>query len=493
MPDESTPAADGEAPQERRPTTASEPTVLSPQGRTEPTPDAATGPRYEMRGELGAGGVGTVANAFDRVIGREVAYKTPHDDAGGLRARFLREARVTGQLEHPGIVPVYDMGTDAEGRAFYTMRRVQGRSLGDLLDDLRGGADEPGLQARIDIFLRACDAVAYAHESGVIHRDLKPENIMAGRFGQVLVVDWGLAARVGEAETRETVEALAGQALDRTLDGTVMGTPAYMPPEQAKGALADIDERSDIYSLGAVLYETLTLERPFTGDTLGAVLGAVIAGALVPPRERAPAREIPARLEAVVLRAMARDPAERHATVLELQADVRRAIVAGRVADEIDLRRIDPSVIYSGVIGLHRTHLWLSRAYLELVRPWKLTPPQVNLVRIIHGSRDEGISFAELYEREIWTDFDTRGSVQGLVDAGLVRTEGEGDATRFYATTAGQEAADAIIALDHHIEAWVGSSDLSDDEWRTLSDLLARIRAGDLRRHGTWEPGAPGG
>ncbi len=250
--------------------------------------------------------------------------------------------------------------------------------------------------------------------------------------------------------------------------------------------------RSDIYSLGAVLYELLTFRRPVTGETLEGLLAAVIAGRVVPPRERAPERDIPARLEAVVMRAMATDPAERHQTVLELQADVRRAIVAGRVADEIDLRRIDPSVIYSAVIGLHRTHLWLSRAYLELAAPWELTPAQVNLVRIVHGSRETGVTFADLYERQIWTDFDTLGSVQGLVDAGLVRTEGEGDARRYVATRKGQEAAEAIIALDHRIEAWFGSSDLDDDEWRTLSDLLARIRAGDLRQYGTWAPDAPG-
>ncbi len=235
MPDETIPGGEDAGPQEARPAQAADPTILGPQSTTGPARAPAAGERYEMRGELGAGGVGSVANAFDRVIGREVAYKTPHEDADELRARFLREARVTGQLEHPGIVPVYDMGTaDAEGRAFYTMRRVQGRSLGDLLDDLRSGAAQPDLQARIDVFLRACDAVAYAHERGVIHRDLKPENIMAGRFGQVLVVDWGLAVQLGDAESLAASEAPAPEDIERTLDGSVMGTPAYMPPSRPR-------------------------------------------------------------------------------------------------------------------------------------------------------------------------------------------------------------------------------------------------------------------
>ncbi|MHC5020848.1 MAG: protein kinase domain-containing protein, partial [Planctomycetota bacterium] len=402
-------------------------------------------------------------------------------------------ARVTGQLEHPNIVPVYDMGTDPSGRTFYTMRKVQGRSLGDLLNDLRGGAADPSVQARVDMFLRACDAVAYAHEHGVIHRDLKPENVMVGRFGQVLVVDWGLAARLGSDEATQVLPALAGEESDRTLEGTVLGTPAYMPPEQAEGRLADVNERSDIYSLGAVLYEALTLAPPFTGGTLHEILGRVIRGELEPPSDRVPAGTISGGMEAVILRAMANDPAERHATVLELQQEVRRATAAGRVRDEIDLRRIDPSAIYSAIIGFERTHLWLGRAYQQLVARWNLTPPEVNTLRIIHGSREDGVTFADIYERLIWTDWDTRGTVARLVELGYARAEGEGDATRWFATTAGQTAAEEIIAEDPRIEGWVTSAGLTDDEWRTFSDLLARIRGGDLQQYRDWRPGAPGG
>jgi serine/threonine protein kinase len=473
---------------DRRPETG-EPPPRGAAPRTETAPVA----RYEMRGELGAGGVGSVANAFDRVIGREVAFKTLHRDTGGFRERFLREARVTGQLEHPNIIPVYDMGTDPSGRTFYTMRKVQGRSLGDLLADLRGGAADPSVQARVDTFLRACDAVAYAHDHGVIHRDLKPENVMVGRFGQVLVVDWGLAARVGSDEATQVLPALEGEDADRTLEGTVLGTPAYMPPEQAEGRLANVNERSDIYSLGAVLYEALTLSAPYSGGTLHEILGRVIRGELEPPSDRMPAGTISSGMEAVILRAMANNPAERHASVLELQQEVRRATAAGRMRDEIDLRRIDPSAIYSAVIGFERTHQWLGRAYLELGKPWNLTPPQVNALRIIHGSREDGVTFPDIYERLIWTDYDTRHTAARLLELGYARIEGAGDDARYFATPAGQEAAEAIIAEDPRIEAWVASSGLTDDEWRTFSDLLARIRTGDLQQYRDWRPGAPGG
>ena len=448
--------------------------------------------RYAARGTLGTGGMGVVERHFDRELGREVARKTLHRDQPVARERFLREARITGRLEHPGIVPVYDLGRDPDGRPFYTMRIVEGRTLAASLDDLRAGTSEPPLSSRIDVFLRACDAVAYAHSRGVIHRDLKPENIMTGPFGQVLVVDWGLARVIGDdgEATGDPIGPEAGHG--RTLDGAILGTPAYMPPEQAEGRIQDVDERSDVYGLGAVLYELLTLERPYQGASAREVLTQVVRGELVPPRARAPGQPIPEGIEAAALRAMARKPSDRFDSVLALQQEVRRTTAAGRIRDEIQLRRIDPSAAYSCIIGMERSHALLARAYQELMAPWHIPPPEVNILRIMHGSRAEGVTFPEIYERLVWTDYGAGESVRHLIDLGYARAEGSGEGALYFATESGQDVAEATIALDGTIEQWGRSSGLSDDDWRTLSELLSRFRSGELARFQSWRPDAPG-
>ncbi len=300
-----------------------------------PPPEPATGfGRFLDARELARGGMGVILEAVDPDLGRAIAIKVlPPDDRAGAEGvrRFLREARITGQLEHPNIVPIHELGRTPDGLAYFSMKLVRGRSMEDVLLGLRRvRSTEELLAARRKLlgdFLRVCEAVAYAHSRGVIHRDLKPANIMLGEFGEVLVMDWGIARvlRGGAAdradESGDRVAPEAGAALV-TLDGSIMGTPAYMPPEQAAGDVEAIDARSDVYSLGAVLYHVLTLAAPFGGRDVTQLLREIQDGDFVPPGERAPDAKIPRELEAVVMKAMSRRPVRRYPRVEDLRADV---------------------------------------------------------------------------------------------------------------------------------------------------------------------------
>ena len=252
--------------------------------------DAADGWKYDEKEELGRGGIGKVMVAFDRTIGREIALKELISGGDGKipsldkiksdEARFLREACVTGQLEHPGIVPVYEIGRKPDENRYYTMRLVRGETLSQAIKE--AGTLEKRLRL-LPHFRDICNAIAYSHSRGVIHRDIKPENIMIGEFGETVVLDWGLAKVKGEDDTtagelREELNLLKVENIGMTLKGKAIGTPAYMSPEQARGDIDAIDERSDIYSLGAVLYEILTGEPPFKGKTVQETLEIVAEG-----------------------------------------------------------------------------------------------------------------------------------------------------------------------------------------------------------------------
>ena len=218
-----------------------------------------SGTRYRLIERVGSGGMGTVYAAEDSVLGRRVALKILDlpDVRGELSARLLREAHILARLEHPGIVPVHDAGTLADGRAFYAMKFVEGERL----DALARRAET--IAVRLRIFQRICEAVAFAHARGILHRDLKPENIMVGPFGEVLVMDWGVAKILRDESGAREMKATgtATQASDsphhterlKTEHGTVLGTPGYMAPEQARGEIESLDERADIFSLGAIL------------------------------------------------------------------------------------------------------------------------------------------------------------------------------------------------------------------------------------------------
>lgn len=285
------------------------------------------GDRYLVGNELGRGAVGRVVKAFDRFLGRNVAMKRPlswplpRDQI----ERFIEEAQATGQLEHPNIVPVYDVGQLGNGELYYTMKRVRSRSLRDALDALRAGDEEAveeyGQTRLLSIFLKVALAIHYAHSRGVIHRDLKPDNIMLGEYGEVHVMDWGLA-RVKQQGVM-TERGLRTRTPDGP-GGQTVGTPAYMPPEQAQGRLDEVDERSDVYALGVILYELLTLQQPSTRSTVMETLMAVIADPIPPPRRAAPDRDIPEDLERIVMRALEKEPSKRWRTAKALHDAVEK-------------------------------------------------------------------------------------------------------------------------------------------------------------------------
>jgi len=262
---------------------------------------------------LGQGGSGSVLRAYDRVLSRTVAMKLidrPADRDPEALSQFLAEAQATGQLEHPNIVPVYNFGVLESGKAFYTMQEVKGDSLREVLHGLRHGdpdvEDEYTMVRLINILRQVSQAVHFAHVRGVIHRDLKPENVMLGDYGEVLVMDWGLARRLHQASE-------AGLNDDsKPTTGQTLGTPAYMPPEQARGDLEEVDELSDIYSLGAILYEILTLSPPYEGKDPLEVMWNVVDKPLMSPSERNSEREVPDELERICLRAMSAEASNRY-------------------------------------------------------------------------------------------------------------------------------------------------------------------------------------
>jgi len=287
-------------------------------GDVQASPPTATKDRYTSVRVLGEGGMGKVFLAEDRDLKRSVAIKVMVGDGLESKARFLEEAQVMGQLDHPNILSVHELGLSPDDRLYYTMPVVEGQTLHEILDGV-GRADEAlartyTLTRLVQIVQQLAQAMAYAHEKGVIHRDLKPMNVMIGSHGEVLVLDWGLAKVVekGRVDT-DRLEAL-------TRMGQLMGTPVYMSPEQASGQEAGCP--SDIYSLGVILYEALTLTVPFDGP-LGEILSGHLTKEPEAPRERAPERGVPARLEAVCLRALQKDPADRYASVREMHDEIQ--------------------------------------------------------------------------------------------------------------------------------------------------------------------------
>jgi tRNA A-37 threonylcarbamoyl transferase component Bud32/WD40 repeat protein len=285
--------------------------------------------RYAESGELARGGLGRILRARDRHLGRTVALKEMLRGGYEAERRFVREALITARLEHPSIVPVHDAGRDDSGAPFYAMKLVGGRPLTDVFASATTTAERLAIVPRI---LAVADAIAYAHSQKVIHRDLKPGNVLCGEFGETVVIDWGLAKdlEVTEDEAHAETEAMDVPHLSgtQTVDGAILGTPAYMAPEQAAGA--DVDERADVYAIGAMLYELLSGAPPHRGDTLDDVLRRVIAGDLEPLQRRAP--DVPADLGAIVAKSMQRDPAARYRSARELADDLRRYVTGQLVA-----------------------------------------------------------------------------------------------------------------------------------------------------------------
>jgi serine/threonine protein kinase/formylglycine-generating enzyme required for sulfatase activity len=330
-----------------------------------PVPEVPRERRYRVDEEIGRGGLARIHAAKDVHLGRKVAVKEMVRGAEDrkLLQRFLREGRVAGRMMHPNIVPIFDFGVGGQSgeKPYIAMGLITGRNFSEVLRSIAEGHEETcrefSLTRLLQVFQDVCLAVAYAHDQGVIHRDLKPGNIMIGRYGEVYVVDWGLAKVLDEQAgsfapdspdhaSRETdppdpegVNKDASPSL--TLDGEVVGTPHYMSPEQAGGRNEEVDERTDIYSLGAILYEILTFRPPYEGVTIVQIVRNVCKAPLVPPSRRIGELakqkdgstasfvipgEVPEELEAIVLRCLAKSPSKRFATARELHREVQRFI-----------------------------------------------------------------------------------------------------------------------------------------------------------------------
>jgi tRNA A-37 threonylcarbamoyl transferase component Bud32/tetratricopeptide (TPR) repeat protein len=299
---------------------------------------------YDLTKAIAKGGMGEIHLARDGELEREVAVKVSTVSEGAVDPRFTKEARVLANLAHPNIVPIHTMGVDSAGRPFYSMKLVKGRTLQSVLNAVREGEDaavgEYTQGKLLTVFRKVCDAMAFAQSKGVLHRDLKPENVMVGEYGEVLVMDWGLAKVIGVEEevqvgvTTRTVSGGLSGDFGMTMEGEVMGTPQYMSPEQADGVVAGLDERSDVYALGAILYAVLTYKAPIEGRTLEGLLGNVRRGSLSPMgtamrmtkgiggRPEPMPVSVPEALRAVVMKAMAREKEGRYRGVAELVADV---------------------------------------------------------------------------------------------------------------------------------------------------------------------------
>jgi serine/threonine-protein kinase len=313
----------------------------------------SAGGRFRLLRHHARGGIGVVFVAMDSELHREVALKQiqpQHADDPTSRARFLIEAEVTGRLEHPGVVPVYGLGTNDQGRPFYAMRFVRGQSLKEAVDSFHQADQQPrrdpvertlALRQLLRRFIDVCNAIAYAHSRGVIHRDLKPANILLGPYGETLVVDWGLAKVVGRDDpapqpaAEMTLRPTSQSGSSETRAGTAIGTPLYMSPEQAEGRLVEIGPTSDIYSLGTTLYYLVTGRPPFDDRDVEVILALARRGAISPPRQINP--RVPAALEAIVLKATALRPAERYSSARALALEVERWL-----ADEPVYARREP-------------------------------------------------------------------------------------------------------------------------------------------------------
>lgn len=327
--------------------------VEEPSLETVPELAKKSNQRYKFIRSIGFGGMKAVLLVLDTDTGREVAMAMMPDfrerPAADL-TRFVREARLTARLEHPNIVPVHDIGMDLSGAPFFTMKYLRGRSLATFLRQIRRNEPDAVKEYTVDrliqIYTRVCNATVFAHSQKILHLDIKPDNVNLGNFGEVLLLDWGLAMVMPEPDPEIAIRPSA-----RT---SAKGTPGFMAPEQAAGDIRKFDERTDIYALGALLYTMLTLQCPLAGKPVDEMLQLTVRGEIPPPSEVAPNRPIPAALEAICRKAMELAPENRYQSVAELRADIQ-AFGAGFATEA---EHASP---------LRRTALFINRNLLETI------------------------------------------------------------------------------------------------------------------------------
>ncbi len=468
-------------------------------GAPEPTPssNAAAGPphpssavqvtpehagRYAVRGERGRGGIGRVLVAFDEHIGREIAIKELLGPAQGSSTgspserpgaeRFLREARLTGQLEHPSIVPVYEVGRRADGTLYYAMRLVRGRTLEKALKDCASVDERLGL---LPHFANLCSAVAYAHSRGVLHRDLKPQNVMIGEFGETVLLDWGLAKIKGSSDDEDRrfarqLEALREVAAGHTVAGEALGTPEYMPPEQAWGELSRVDEHSDVYALGAVLYELLTGRAPFTGEMAFEVIGKVQRygdGREALPATRSLEPRAPRELCAIAEKALAARPEARYPSAKALLTDVG-SFMAGRRVEAYEY----------GSIELLRKVVRRNPAVAALVALLALvlvvgTPVLLRALRTAHFERALAEASERLVHRHLAAAYEEK--------AAFLAEQKDFLAARIFAAAALRES--PFNPLGRHAEPASAASDEGVSQLASLQSTLAAADEHRLVRH----------
>jgi|GEM_PF-533248 len=299
------------------------PSRITPEALSRYTTTSATGSDSNVIGE---GGMGRVVRVFDSHLGRNIARKElhhslkRHQSRGGtsIQQRFLREARITAQLEHPGIVPVYEVGEDEDGALYYTMQELTGRTLKDALDDCNCFDERMQL---IDHMIDFCQAIGFAHSKGIIHRDIKTENVMIDEHGQTIVLDWGLAKLISESEDIDTELVSNSTIGDRTRIGVVMGTPSYMSPEQAIGDIHQLNEATDVWSLGIVLFEIITGQRPFSDNNTTVLLQKIRLENVPSPVSIEPSAS--KSLCAIVEKALQKNPTERYQSAVLLAQDLQ--------------------------------------------------------------------------------------------------------------------------------------------------------------------------
>ncbi len=306
--------------------------------RVEPCmPQTQTSKRLLLGNHIGRGGMSVVEEIFDANLLKKLARKSiapekAHDEEAC--GHFIEEAQITAQLDHPNIVPVHELSLDDQGRLFFTMKMVRGKTFSDVLAqvDYRERSEKQ-LFEQLQIFLKVCDAVAFAHSRGVIHRDLKPDNIMVGEFGEVYLMDWGLARlkqwwRPSKKDREMSVLADRRRFQLSEEEGIVNATILYMAPEQAQGKVEAIDERTDVFGLGAILYEVLTHLPPYVEESTKAIVSRALLGDVYPPQEMVDC-DLPERLCGIAMKALNREPSKRYSCVADLKQDVEQFLQSG--------------------------------------------------------------------------------------------------------------------------------------------------------------------